>query len=133
MPKLRLHQLPLRISSGAFLVNSGMSKLKADEQTAQSLHQFATGTYPMFGSMEPSKFVRLLAMGEVGLGGALLLPMVSSRIAGLGLMAFAGGLLGLYLKTPGMRQEGSLKPTKEGTAIAKDVWLFAMGMTLLTD
>lgn len=133
MSKFRLHQTPLRMSSGIFLVNSGMAKLKANEQTAKFLHQMAAGTYPFLESMDPSKFTRLLAMGEVSLGSALLLPMISSRIAGFGLMSFAGGLLGLYLKTPGMRQEGSLKPTQEGTAIAKDIWLFAMGMTLLVD
>jgi hypothetical protein len=47
------------------------------------------------------------------------------------LTAFSAGLVGLYLKVPGMRQEGSLKPTEEGTAIAKDVWLLGAGLSLL--
>ena len=54
-------------------------------------------------------------------------------MAGLSLAAFAGGLLGLYLKTPGLRDEGSLRPTQQGTAIAKDVWLLGIGLSLMAD
>jgi hypothetical protein len=49
------------------------------------------------------------------------------------LTSFGGGLAGLYLKGPGLREEGSLKPTQQGTAIAKDVWLLAIGAALLLD
>lgn len=38
--------------------------------------------------------------------GALLLTVVPTAVAGAGLAAFSAGLLGLYLRTPGMRQEG---------------------------
>ena len=57
--------------------------------------------------------------------------MVPAALAGAGLTAFSAGLLGLYLKTPGMRHEGSLKPTEDGIALAKDSWLFAIGLSLL--
>jgi len=50
---------------------------------------------------------------------------VPGKVAGAGLTAFAAGLLGLYLRTPGMR------PTQQGTAIAKDVWLLGIGLGLL--
>lgn len=48
-------------------------------------------------------------------------------------MAFSAGLLTLYLKTPGMRQEGSVRPTEQGNGLAKDVWLLGTGLTLLLD
>ena len=52
---------------------------------------------------------------------------------GLGaLTAFSGGLLGLYLRTPGMRKPGSLAPTEQGLAIAKDSWLLGIGIGLFT-
>ena len=72
-------------------------------------------------------------MSEVVLGGALLLPMVGDGVAGVGLTAFAAGLIGLYLKTPGMRRENSLRPSQQGTAIAKDVWLLGIGLGLVAD
>ena len=59
--------------------------------------------------------------------------MVPTAVAGAGLTAFAGGLLGLYLKTPGMRQEGSLAPTQQGIGIAKDVWMLGIGVSFVVD
>ena len=58
---------------------------------------------------------------------------VPAALAGLGLSAFATGLLGLYLKTPGMRKEGSLRPTEQGIALAKDVWLLGIGLSLVLE
>jgi len=39
----------------------------------------------------------------------------------------------MYLRTPEMREEGSLRPTAQGMSIAKDVWMFGIGLTLLID
>ncbi len=128
----RVANLPVRMAAGAFILNSGLTKLKAEKETAERLHGFATGTYPFLENLPPEQFAKLLAVAEVGLGGALLMPVVvGDGLAGLGLTAFAGGLLGLYAKTPGMRQEGSVRPTKDGTAIAKDSWLAGMGLALM--
>ena len=52
---------------------------------------------------------------------------------GAGLTAFSGALLGLYQRTPGLRQEGSLRPTDQGIPIAKDVWLLAIGLAFVVD
>ena len=38
--------------------------------------------------------------------------VVPSAVAGAGLAAFSGGLLGLYARTPGMRKEGTPIPTQ---------------------
>lgn len=133
MARRRLRHLPLRAATGAFILNSGLTKLRADEETAGRLHGMAKGTYPMLADLPPERFAKMLAGSEVALGVALLAPVVSGRLAGLGLTAFAAGLLGLYVKTPGMREEGGVRPTPQGTAIAKDIWLLGIGLSLLVD
>lgn len=59
--------------------------------------------------------------------------MVPSSVVLVGLVAFSVGLLTRYLKTPGMRQEGSIRPIQQGTGLAKDVGLLGTGLTLLLD
>jgi hypothetical protein len=41
---LRLHQYPLRLVTGAFILNSGLTKRIAPPERAQELHGFAAGT-----------------------------------------------------------------------------------------
>lgn len=127
----RLAHVPLRATAGAFILNSGLGKWGADPETAAGVHGFAAGTYPVVKKVEPTVFVKALAAGEIALGAALLAPPISSRKAGLGLTAFAAGLLGLYAKTPGMRD--GIRPTQQGTPIAKDVWLLGIGASLALD
>ncbi len=121
---------PLRVATGAFILNSGLGKLQADADAAAQLHGFAATAYPAVAQVEPGKFVKALAVGEIALGSALLLPKVPSAVAGAALAGFGVGLLGLYARVPGMRQPGSIRPTEQGTAIAKDVWLVGAGATL---
>ena len=125
--------MPPRLSAGAFILNSGVGKLSADEETAAMLHGMAASTYPFLGKMKTQDFARLLAVGEIAVGATLLLPVVPAGLAGLALTAFSGGLMGLYLKTPGMRMEGSLRPSRQGTALAKDFWLVGIGAGLIMD
>jgi hypothetical protein len=129
----RSHQLPTRLAAGAFILNSGLTKRKADRETAQNVHGMASGTYSFLKDQDPEEFTRRLSAAEIALGTALLVPVVPSLVAGAALTAFAGGLVGLYLKTPGMREEGSLRPTQQGIALAKDVWLLAIGVSLVTE
>jgi hypothetical protein len=129
----KIRRAPGRIASGAFFLNSGLGKLKADEATAGHLHGMAVGAYPVLGKVEPKLFAKGLAISEIALGGALLLPIIPAGLAGLGLVGFSGALLGMWWRTPGMHEEGSLKPTQQGTAIAKDVWLLAIGSSLVLD
>jgi hypothetical protein len=63
----------------------------------------------------------------------VLLPFVPAGVAGAALTVFSAGLIGLYLRTPGMRREGSLRPTEQGIPLAKDVWLAAIGASLTID
>lgn len=122
--------IPLRLTTGAFILNSGISKLNADTETAQGIHGMATTAYPMFTPMKPKDFTELLAYGEIALGATLLLPKVPSGVAGTALAGFGVALLGVYWQVPGMRQENSVRPTPDGLALAKDSWLVAAGMTL---
>src|ERR1700733_15732565 len=103
---VKARHLPPRIATGAFILNSGIGKLSADESAAAQLHGFASGTYPFLKKLTPKDFVRLLAVAEIALGSALLVPVVPTAVAGAGLAGLSGGLLGLYARAPGMRNAG---------------------------
>jgi hypothetical protein len=126
-------QLPARAAAGGFILNSGLGKWGVDEQGAAGLHGMAVGTYPFLAKIPPAKFAKLLSISEIGIGTALLVPVVPAGVAGAALSAFSGALLGLYLKTEGMRQEGSLRPTPQGIPLAKDVWMLGIGLSLILD
>jgi hypothetical protein len=124
---------PGRITTGAFILNAGLGKWSADEETAARLHGMAVGTYPFLARLKPKDFAKLLAATEIALGSALLLPLVPDALAGAGLAAFSSGLLGLYARTPGMRKEDGWRPSQQGTPLAKDVWMLGIGLGLLID
>jgi len=125
--------LPPRIAAGAFILNSGVGKWSADEETAAQLHGFAVGAYPFLAKLKPKDFVRLLSATEMTLGAALLVPVIPSALVGAGLTAFSGGLLGLYARTPGMRKDGTPFPTQQGIPLAKDAWMLGIGLGLVID
>jgi hypothetical protein len=130
----KLRRAPLRVSTGAFLLNSGITKLSThDEDTAHRIHAAASGAFPQFQKVEPKVFFRTLGIAETAVGAALLLPIVPAGLAGLGLATFSGALLIQYWRTPGMHEEGSIRPTSQGTAFAKDVWMFGSGTSLVID
>ncbi|WP_245533618.1 hypothetical protein [Actinoalloteichus spitiensis] len=124
---------PSRLAAGAFILNSGLSKRDADDEAAAGLHGAAAGAYPFLKSMDPKQFVRLLSTTEIGLGAALLIPLVPTGVAGLGLTAFSAGLVGMYLRTPGTHHEGSVRPTEQGLPLAKDVWLVGAGLGMVVE
>jgi hypothetical protein len=128
-----IRRQPGRITTGAFILNAGLGKWSADEETAARLHGMAVGTYPFLARLKPKDFAKLLAAAEISLGSALLLPVVPDALAGAGLVAFSSGLLGMYARTPGMRKEDGWRPTQQGTPLAKDVWMLGIGLGLLID
>jgi hypothetical protein len=128
-----VRQLPLRFAAGTFIINSGLSKWGADEAAAKRLEGFAAGTYPFLAKLDARLFVKALSASEFVIGAAVLLPFVPAGVAGAALTAFSVGLLGLYLRTPGMRLEGSLRPAEQGLPLSKDVWLAAIGASLVID
>lgn len=121
----------LRLVSGAFILNSGINKLRLDEESAAGLQQLASNGVPQLSSMEPAAFGKAVSVSEITLGSALLLPLIPSRLAGLGLATFSGVMLSSYLRTPGMTESDGIRPTADGTALAKDVWLAGMAVALI--
>jgi hypothetical protein len=132
--RFKLRRAPLRLATGAFILSTGLDKWKGDEETAGQVHGFASGTYPFLKQIESTKFLRLLATSEIALGTALLLPVVPAAVAGAALTGFSAGLLGLYLRTPGMRRgPRDLRSTPQGLPISKDVWMLGVGLGLVVD
>jgi hypothetical protein len=129
----KARRLPGRVTAGAFILNAGLGKWSADEEAAARLHGMAVGTYPFLARLKPKDFARLLSAGEIALGSALLLPVVPAAVAGAGLTAFAAGLLGMYARTPGMTKDDGIRPSQQGTPLAKDVWMLGIGIGLTVD
>ncbi|MDT7588943.1 MAG: hypothetical protein QOE32_6493 [Pseudonocardiales bacterium] len=131
--RLKIHHWPSRLAVGAIVLDAGLGKRAADEQAAARLHSFASSAYPLMKRLDARTFTKLVAYGEVTLGAALLLPFVPAGVAGVGLTAFSAGLLGMYLRTPGMRQKGSLRPTEQGLALAQDAWMLGIGLGFIVE
>jgi hypothetical protein len=130
----KLWHVPVRLATGAIIVDQGLQKLGADEDTARWLHGQATKAFPQFADMDPKDFVQLLSACEITLGAALLgIGFVPSGLAGLGLSLFGGSLTRLYLRAPGTRREGSIAPSQQGIVLAKDSWMLAIGLALVLD
>jgi uncharacterized membrane protein YphA (DoxX/SURF4 family) len=129
----KARRLPGRLAAGAFTLNSGVSKWNADEQTAKALHGMAAGAYPFLADMKPRDFARLLSATEIGLGALVLLPVAPAALAGAALSAYSAALLGLYARTEGLRREDGIRPTEQGVAFAKDVWMLGIGLGLVAD
>lgn len=123
---------PARLAAGLFLINSGLSKRHLPEEAATALRDMGSAGVPQLKDVSPKNFGTALSYGETALGAALLWPGVPGWAAGLGLGAFSTGLLRMYHKTPGMTIDG-IRPTQEGTAVAKDVFLLGIAGALILD
>ena len=130
---MRLSHVPLRLATGAFILNAGLDKRGLDRDSAAGIQGMAANAIPRLGTMQPEQFGKVVSVGEMALGAALLTPFVSPLMVGAALTAFSGGLLQTYLKTPGMTRDDGVRPTPDGTALAKDVWMFATGIALVLD
>ncbi|WP_347354995.1 hypothetical protein [Intrasporangium sp.] len=130
---MKLHTIPIRLATGAYILHSGLSKRGANEELAAGLHGMAAGAYPVLKDIPPKQFVKALSTVEMTLGTALLTPFVPRGVAGAMLTGFAGGLVGMYARTPALRRPNSIWPSQQGTAISKDSWLLSIGLSLLID
>src|SRR5699024_1622364 len=102
---MSLAQLPLRLTTGAFVLNSGIGKLSISDEEAEGLQQMAANGVPVLADMSPAAFRRVIAATEISVGAAQLIPKVPGWLAGSALSAFSAGLLNMYLNTPGMTQD----------------------------
>ena len=123
----------LRLATGAYILNSGVSKLSLDTEGATALQDMTANAIPQAKQLPPETFGKAVAATEIGLGAALLAPFIPTKLAAFALTAFSGGLLAVYAKTPGFTQADGVRPTSAGTTMAKDVWLGAIGLALLLD
>ena len=130
---MKLSSLSTRVVAGGYVLHSGLEKWGGGPEQAQGMHGFAAGAYPFLAKLNPPTFLRLLSVGEIALGAALLLPLVPDEVAGIALTGFSAGLVALYLRTPGMHKPGSVWPTQEGIGLSKDVWLLGIGAGLVAD
>lgn len=121
----------LRLVSGAFILNTGIGKLSLPPEHAAGLQASAQRVVPQVSTWTPEQFGSRLAYSEIAVGAVVLAPFVSSRLAGLVLGAFSGGLVATYLKSPGMTEADGIRPTAAGTAMAKDFWLAGIAVALI--
>jgi hypothetical protein len=130
---MRLSHVPLRVTTGAFILNAGLSKRCLTDEAAEGLHGMAQAGVPPVGRLPAPTFAKVLSTAEIGVGAALLAPFVPPVVAGAALTAFSGALLRMWWNTPGMHEEGTPRPTQQGTAVAKDVWMLGSGLALMLD
>ncbi|MDQ0691146.1 hypothetical protein [Arthrobacter sp. W4I7] len=130
---MKLSHIPLRLATGAFILNAGYSKRNLDEDTAAQMQGMGAKVYPQLTRMEPEAFGKLLSYAEITLGAILLAPFVPSRLAGLGLGIFSASLLTMYRRIPEMTLEDGIRPSQQGTALAKDVWMLGIAAALILD
>lgn len=121
----------LRAVPGAFILNSGIGKLGMPAEMAEALQGMAAKGVPPLGDLTPEQFGKFLSYGEIAVGAALLLPFVPRKVAGLGLAAFSGSMISMYLRTPGMTEADGVRPSQDGTSLAKDSWLLAIAAALI--
>lgn len=131
--RTKLRHLPPRITTGAYILHSGLEKWKGDENTAGYLHAIAGGAIPTIEKIPAPTFLKILAGAEIALGAALLNPLVPTKVVGLGLTAFSGSLLTMYARTPSLHKPGSIWPTQQGIGVSKDVWMAGIGLSFLVD
>ena len=131
--RLKLRHIPPRVTTGAYILHSGLEKLKGDETTAGYIHAMAAGAIPPIKNIPAPTFLKMLAGAETALGAALLNPFIPTRVVGLGLTTFAGSLLTMYLRTPSLHKPGSIWPTQQGIGVSKDVWMAGIGLSFLID
>ncbi|MDJ0357608.1 hypothetical protein [Paenarthrobacter sp. PH39-S1] len=130
---INLSHAALRLVTGAFILNSGVGKLKLDDEHAAGLQSMAGKAIPALTKLPPERFGKMLSFGEITVGSLLLAPFVPSRLAGLALGVFSGSLVTMYLRTPGMTEPDGFRPTPAGTALAKDTWMLGIAAALLLD
>lgn len=122
----------LRTTAGAFILNSGLGKAKMDEGTYGYLKGMASTGVPQVNKLSDKQFGQALTAAEIALGAALLCPIVPAKVAGLGLAGFGAGMLTMYFKNDDMTLEDGIRPSQEGTALAKDIFLVSSGLALIT-
>ena len=130
---MKLRNIPPRVAAGAFIAHAGWEKWHGSAEQAAGIHGMAANAYPVVKDIRPTDFLRMLSVGELVTGAALLTPFVPTPVAGAALTGFSGALLAMYLRTPALHKRGSVWPTPQGLPVSKDVWMLGIGLGLLVD
>ena len=130
---VKARDLPGRVTTGAYILHSGLDKWRADETRATALHGMAAAAFPVLNRIPPARFLRLLAASEIAIGTALLTPIVPNALAGAALTGFSGSLVTMYARTAALRKPGSAWPSQAGVAVSKDIWMLGIGLGLVAD
>ena len=130
---VKARDLPGRVTTGVYILHSGLDKWRTDETRATALHGIAAGAFPVLNRIPPTRFLRLLAASEIAIGTALLAPIVPNALAGVALTGFSGSLVTMYARTPALRKPGSIWPSQAGVAVSKDIWMLGIGLGLVAD
>ncbi len=130
---MKLRNIPTRLAAGSFILHSGIEKWSGGPETAAGMHGMAAGAFPVLKGLKPTEFLKILSVGEIAVGTALLAPVVSPGVAGAALTGFSGALVALYLRTDALHKPGSVWPTQAGIGVSKDVWMLGIGVGLLAD
>jgi hypothetical protein len=128
-----LRRAPLRLTTGAFVLNSGISTFNGDGAKTSRLQTSAARLVPQVERMDPRTFTKVVGVGEVTLGAALMLPVVPAAVAGLGLSAFAASLLASQRPVNGQHADTSDEPATQPVPEATEAWMLGAGVSLLLD
>ena len=129
-----VRRAPLRLTTGAFVLNSGVNTFGADDETSKRMQASAAKLVPQVERMDPRTFSKVLAAGEVTLGTALMLPIVPAAVAGLGLTAFAASVLATQRPSNGQHADTTgEQPANQAVPHATEAWMLGAGVSLLLD
>lgn len=130
---VKLHHVPPRLATGAFILNTGITKRSLDVEGATGLRDQAANGFPSLKQVDPVRFGKALSTFEIVLGAALLAPVVPTWLAAAGLSGFSAALMRVYLKTPGLTREDGIRPAPAGMGIARDVFMLGSGLGLVVE
>ena len=122
----------LRGVTGAFVTNTGVGKIGMPAEFSAGVQQAAASGIPALAKLPSDKFGTWLGYAETAVGATLLAPFVSNKVAGAALTAFSGGLLSMYFRNPENTESDGIRPSQEGMALSKDVFMLAIGLALMT-
>ncbi|MCZ9310116.1 hypothetical protein ACUY3K_08115 [Corynebacterium uberis] len=127
---MNIPSILLRGFTGAFILQSGLGKRGMDVEGYKGLQEMAATGIPKLGELDPEDFGAFITYSEIGIGSALLCPVVPNKLAGAALGAFSAGMLSMYFGNPAMTQDDGIRPSQEGTPLAKDGFMAAIAAAL---
>ena len=129
----KLWHVPVRLATGAIILDQGLLKLDADEDTAKWLHGQAAVAFPSSPRWSPRSSCGCCRPPRSPSGRRCWGSGSSPPAWPAWPSACSGSLTRLYLRAPGTRREGTIAPSQQGITLAKDSWMLAIGTALVLD